>query len=310
MLLKECRILVVEDDEEVQTHMKLLLEEDVACFYQAYNGQEGYVLYKEKKPDIILADIHMPKMGGLEMCEKIKNDAQEQLIILVSAMDDRDTLLRAIDIGVNSFVPKPIDMEIVHKKLEQAATELQKRKTREEALRMERERLHTLAFSDTLTSLPNRTAFNSKLAEALKKAVQQEHTLALFFIDLDDFKKVNDTHSHAAGDTVLQTVAKRICDILGHKRNFSRISGDEFAFFTEALDHSTAVSLAQEIIHRLRQPILFKGESISIGCSIGISFFPDDAADAAQLMHHADIAMYRAKRQGKNGYSFFGKGTQ
>jgi len=164
------------------------------------------------------------------------------------------------------------------------------------------------ALHDPLTSLPNRGLFNDRLEHGLAQAKRHGWTLAVMFIDLDGFKKINDQHGHHAGDVVLQTVASRLKAMTREDDTVSRHGGDEFLYLLMALKLETdAIAVASKIIASINEPCeLSTGEgtvAVRVGCSIGIAIFPADGATDASLIATADKAMYRAKRNG-GGYAF------
>ena len=164
-----------------------------------------------------------------------------------------------------------------------------------------------LINEDSLTGLPNRHAFLQFAQNALERARIDGAVSALLFIDLDDFKQVNDTHGHGAGDRLLQAAAARLVSLLRTQDRVARFGGDEFVVLLDRCDgalHSTAV--AERIIAAFAQPFPL-GDSVHalIGASVGIALSPDDGADAATLIQHADMAMYSGKNEGKGQYRFF-----
>ena len=161
------------------------------------------------------------------------------------------------------------------------------------------------ANHDQLTHLPTLRLANDRLEMALNTARRHAGKVALMFIDLDGFKQANDRFGHDAGDCVLQTVAQRIQQSIRAADTACRIGGDEFLLIlTEAIDATSAAVAAQKIIELINQPIDFNGQPLQVGCSIGISLFPDHASDSKELRRAADAAMYQVKRAGKNHYSF------
>ncbi len=167
-------------------------------------------------------------------------------------------------------------------------------------------RLAHLASHDPLTTLPNRTLFSERLTHHMDMAHRQGQRLALLYVDLDNFKDVNDMLGHAAGDILLQLVSARIKGELRVGETVARMGGDEFAILQGALDDATqARSLAERLITVLSAAFEIDGKQVFIGASIGITLFPDDG-DAAELLHrNADMAMYRAKSDGRNRCHFF-----
>jgi len=306
MLMASCTLLYVEDNEEAQERMKMILQGSVNKFYQAYNGEEGIALYKEKKPDIVLSDINMPIMDGLSMSQIIKDLDREQIIIIISAFDDKDSLLQAINMGVDYFLPKPIDIEVLEDRLNFFTAHLRNKKEVEAIGKKEQEDLYNLAHFDALTNIPNRLLFNSKLEQAMSKARRKSSLVTLFFIDLDNFKNINDTYGHIAGDSILMFITSNVTRVIRVEDTFSRISGDEFSLIIEdSVDRDYLDVLAQKILNAVSLPMPFNGNMISISCSIGISSFPKESHTLEELIHSADVAMYKAKELGKSTYIYF-----
>jgi len=168
-------------------------------------------------------------------------------------------------------------------------------------------KLAYLATHDTLTGLPNRTWFNDTLAELLAAARQKSGRLGLIYIDLDNFKDVNDTLGHEVGDALLRQVADRLRAALRPGHSAARIGGDEFALILPDAGPGggAATAIAAALIAALRKPFDVAGRPIFVGASAGISLFPDDAADAGTLHRHADLALYRAKADGRNRHCMF-----
>jgi diguanylate cyclase (GGDEF)-like protein len=165
---------------------------------------------------------------------------------------------------------------------------------------------HFNGTRDSLTSLPNRRKLLSDLEKVLKRSESKNRHGALFFIDLDDFKFVNDTMGHAAGDKVLIECASRIRSVIRKRDIFGRLGGDEFLLITEELSSPKDLSLlAQKILAVLNQPISIGNYKHNIGASIGVAIFPDDSDDKEKLLQYADMAMYQAKKQGRNRYQFY-----
>ncbi len=305
MLLENFTLLYIEDDLDAQERMKMMFEDDVKEFYQAYNGEEGLRVYEEKKPDIILTDINMPVLDGLSMAKEIKQKDKQQPIIVMSAFDDRATLLEAINIGIDYFTPKPIDMEILYDRLNTIAQNLQNKIDAQNAKKREMEELYALAHYDTLTKISNRFFFHIKLDEIISKAKRYNSKFTLFFIDLDDFKQINDTYGHAAGDKVLESVADNVKKVLRLEDTFARISGDEFSIIIENIDDKEYIeTLATKIIKAASIPVTLNDTTIHITCSVGISRYPKDSSSKEELLHLADLAMYKAKQQGKCNFAY------
>ncbi|MGM0536128.1 MAG: diguanylate cyclase domain-containing protein [Pseudomonadota bacterium] len=169
-----------------------------------------------------------------------------------------------------------------------------------------RERIAHQAQHDALTGLPNRALLAERLSRALGLARRHRLRVALLYLDLDAFKPINDSLGHAVGDCLLQAVAERLRDCMRDIDTVCRQGGDEFVVLLAEIRRSEdATRVAEKILSVLGRPYCIQGHEFLITLSIGISLYPDDAADADTLMHNADIAMYHAKRNGRNGHHCF-----
>lgn len=162
------------------------------------------------------------------------------------------------------------------------------------------------AHHDALTGLPNRTLLKDRLEHVIQQVRRQGGKVAVLFIDLDNFKDVNDTHGHAFGDVVLKQAANRLRDCLRDQDTVARFGGDEFVMVIEAVGSgSDAVQVCRRILSHLNSPMIVQGQTIQVRVSIGVAMYPDDGEDADLLIKNADMAMYRAKEKGKNNYQMF-----
>jgi diguanylate cyclase (GGDEF)-like protein len=170
------------------------------------------------------------------------------------------------------------------------------------------EELSFLARYDALTGLPNRNLFNDRLEHAIALAKRHNHQVAVMFIDLDGFKKVNDSFGHHAGDVLLKQTADIIRSCLRDEDTLARLSGDEFIVIIEDYQSDAQLKVVlNKIMAKLQQPMDIVQNKVVISCSIGVSQFPLDGSSAEELMKFADTAMYHAKEQGKNQYYFYQK---
>lgn len=166
--------------------------------------------------------------------------------------------------------------------------------------------MESLAFYDALTGLANRRLFRNRLEKAITTVKRTPSSVALMFLDMDQFKRINDTLGHDAGDELLKTVADRLCSCVRESDTVSRIGGDEFTILlTEIHNSSDVVTVAEKILHSLSQAIYLGDNEVFTSVSIGITLTPGDSLDANTLMKNADMAMYRAKELGRNTYQFF-----
>jgi len=168
------------------------------------------------------------------------------------------------------------------------------------------QRLDHLAHHDALTGLPNRLLFNARLQQSIERAERCSGSLALVFVDLDRFKHINDSQGHPAGDELLRQVAHRLAKAVRQEDTVARISGDEFMVLLEGVGPTEHARVAvEQLIEVFKTPLPVRGHPILMTASMGICIYPQDGQEVDELMRNADIAMYRAKEDGRNGYQFF-----
>ena len=168
------------------------------------------------------------------------------------------------------------------------------------------EQLQLMAFYDQVSGLPNRSLFERELRQAVARATREPKGAALLFIDVDDFKKINDTLGHAAGDQALQIIGQRLTAVLRSGDVVARLGGDEFAVILYGIgDPDNAAKVARQMIETIAQPLLTTPTPSHVGLSIGVLLMPCDESDPTILLQRADMAMYVAKTHGKNGFRFF-----
>lgn len=167
-------------------------------------------------------------------------------------------------------------------------------------------RIRNLAYYDPLTNLPNRRLFHDRLSVAIAHAHRSQTRLAVIFVDLDRFKRINDSLGHGVGDQLLQEVTTRLLSSVREDDTVARMGGDEFIILlTEVVDVDHVVNVARRIIESMTQPMQLNGRELVVTCSLGISIYPDDNTDIDNLIQNADTAMYRAKDAGRNSYQLY-----
>jgi diguanylate cyclase (GGDEF)-like protein len=176
----------------------------------------------------------------------------------------------------------------------------------QEELAKRRELEKQLAYSathDPLTGLPNRSRISDRLSLELAHARRRKQRLILMMLDLDQFKKINDTLGHGMGDKVLRAVGKRLSGLLRKSDTVARIGGDEFMLILPELRQPEgAATVAVKVLESIRKPLVLDGHELNVTASVGVAIYPDHGQDAETLMHNADIAMYRAKGAGRNNW--------
>jgi diguanylate cyclase (GGDEF)-like protein/PAS domain S-box-containing protein len=172
--------------------------------------------------------------------------------------------------------------------------------------REQEERIRYQAQYDTLTELPNRALAQDRLEQAIRLASRTKHKVVLIFVDLDDFKKVNDTLGHDAGDKLIFEAAQRLRRVIRKADTVARLGGDEFLIIIQQIHELNAIeAIAHNIIEQFSTAFLLDGTEFIVTASLGITLYPDDGSDARELMRAADLAMYKSKAEGKNTHHFF-----
>jgi diguanylate cyclase (GGDEF)-like protein len=433
-------VLVADDDPAQRLLLKSVVEQLGLKVVIAENGIEAIALFKRFDPDLVLLDIKMPIMDGLQASEQIRQDkkGQDVPIVLITGSDDHESISRAFDLGVTDFITKPVIWPILAHRLryllkanatfmDLKSSELRLRNTQKiaaighwewdfstetiklseqmygmlnltvsdfngsvEALfgllpddvhariidaldgskngsgfwaiehiiklhggervvhhqgeifydeqgnpsstqglmqditkrKLAEEEVRHLAYYDHLTGLPNRLHFKENAELSLLSAQKMISKVALIFMDIDDFKRVNDSLGHHAGDILLQKLSHRLVEELrehdsvskSHKENdlevssqqLSRLGGDEFTIMLTGLSSRKEVqNICERLIKTLSKPVEVSDNEVVVSGSFGIAIFPEDGNDLATLMCHADIAMYQAKEMGKNNLFFY-----
>lgn len=173
-------------------------------------------------------------------------------------------------------------------------------------LKKSQEKISFLAYHDSLTNLPNRVLLKERLDQAIKHADRDGRSFTLMYMDLDNFKNINDSMGHAEGDQLLVDVANNLRSILREKDTIGRLGGDEFILLFDDIDSPAQAGLmAEKILKHIQQPIKLSNNIVNISASIGICMYPEDGSDAGELWRNSDAAMYRAKHLGRNSYNFY-----
>ena len=251
----------------------------------------------------MILDLGLPDCRGLETLESIIASGSKCPIVVLSGMEDEKTAVEAVQQGAQDFLVKgSIDRKSLVRSLMYAAERHRLRAELEAA----RQREHDLAYHDPLTGLPNRRLFYDRLNQAIEHAKRDKTMVALMFIDLDGFKNINDTLGHSAGDALLRSVAERLGMALRSSDTVGRIGGDEFTVIVENIHWSQdAFQVADTILQAFVEPFEVDGHEFFVTTGLGVSFYPEDGEDIDTLVKRADIAMYRAKAEGKSQYCFY-----
>ncbi len=277
---------------------------------QASSATDGLAQFDENEFDAVLLDYRLPDMDGLDTLRLFVRHPihHSAIIILTGAIEDEKLEQQCIEAGAQDVLFKS---EIAHKHLTRAIVHARTRHLLERELQVSYQRLRTLAENDSLTGLANRYYFDESLRTAIPRAKRMNDQLALLFLDLDNFKFINDTLGHNAGDQMLKEIAHRLLNMVRDGDVVCRLGGDEFAILALNFESQDAVAqLAGRILADLRRPVIIDNCEHFISASVGIATYPDAALNAPDMLKAADLAMYRAKRDGKNNYQFFSSALQ
>lgn len=300
-------ILLVDDDKVDREVVKRALRNniDVSNLFEVSSAEEGLRAVEHGNFDVLLLDYRMPRINGIEMVLDLRNrpNLGEMAIVMMSSSDDEVLALSCLQAGAQDFIAKS---EITAAKLNRAIVQAKKRFELEKKLYESFCQVRELAEKDSLTGLSNRYHFEEALKVSIANNKRLQNTIALLLLDLDHFKNVNDTYGHDVGDKLLQHVVERISHCLRGHELFGRLGGDEFAILISGLTTpNNATSVAKRIIQSLEEPIEINGYIIQCGVSVGIAMHPHNANTAEELTKYADIAMYRAKKKGRNQLCYF-----
>ena len=306
------RLLLVDDDELDRMAVIRVLKNPrlVKDIVQANTAVRALKLFDEDTFDIVLLDYRLPDMECLDVLNQLTQHADKQAaVVILTGMEDNEVIERnCIFAGAQDFLLKK---ELSERHLTKALLHAQARHALNSKLIDTHKRLKYLAENDPMTGLSNRYYFEEHLRGAIQRANRFNFQLGLIYLDLDNFKLINDSLGHDSGDQLLQQIAQRLLAVVRDGDIVCRLGGDEFAIVVHDLDTETSVgALAQRILESVREPITLNNSEHFITCSVGISTFPRCALNAEDMQKHADLAMYQVKRQGRNGFHFFSEDLQ
>lgn len=307
MVDKEIKILLIDDDEDDYVVTRDLLSEATNLRYELHwisSYKEALGRLCENKYDVYLLDYRLGSHTGLDLLQKASCQGCRSPFILLTGEGDHETDIKAMKAGAADYLVKG---EISAPLLERSIRYAIERKRTEE-------RIYHMAFYDSLTDLPNRVLFLDHLRLAIANAERYNYKSAVLFLDIDNFKRINDTFGHFMGDKLLKEIALRLSSIMRKcdsvTRNvpdlFARLGGDEFTVLLNVINEAEdAAKVAGRIIESISRPFKVDDYEMFITSSIGIAVFPEDGNDIDSLIKNADAAMYNAKERGKNNYQYY-----
>lgn len=313
------KILLVEDDEDDYIMTRDLLAEVEGTKYElkwVSSVDEAHKEMTSKRHDVFLVDYRLGELTGVTLMRRVIQSGCKTPIILLTGQSDKEIDLEAMEAGASDYLVKgQIDARLLERSIRYA---IERKKSEAQIRRM--------AYFDHLTNLPNRVLFRDRLHLAINHGKSYERKVALLFIDIDNFKRINDTFGHTMGDLLLKSVANfldrsiRLTDSVSRNvtegdtvdeertDTVARLGGDEFIILlTEIARPHDAARVARRILKALEKPLLLEGNEVFVRVSIGIATFPEDGNDIDNLLKNSDAAMYHAKSQGKNNYQFYNR---
>lgn len=299
-------------DGKALTGATIAVKDSVARYIM--EGETEQLLVDNIETDVRFRKKNKPKYGSPSFLSLPVRSGEKLIAVLNLANKDEGEPFQQQDVDLATIMIREVGFALenarIHSEIKSHAERLEQQAIalKEEIRRREfaEEELKHLAHKDTLTGISNRYMFIDRLEVAVAQAKRHKTKLAVMFVDLNRFKSINDTHGHAVGDKVLCEVADRMSSKLREIDLIARYGGDEFTVTlidvtgTEGINH-----VANKIIDVLHQPIKVNGTELSIGCSIGISVYPDDSEDYEDLIQHADAAMYVSKRSKESCFHYY-----
>jgi diguanylate cyclase (GGDEF)-like protein len=337
------RLLIVDDIADNRAVLARRFERRGFEITEADGGHRAIELIAQQAFDLVLLDVMMPDIDGMDVLRRLRehHSAVSLPIIMVTAKSQSEDVVKALELGANDYVTKPVDfavalarvntqigrkraeeeVRLANEALRKMNEELEERVAERTAslasandrLRLEiehrrqsEEKVHYLAHFDALTGLGNRVLLRQQLEEALVRVRRNGGAIGVIFLDLDGFKIVNDTLGHSVGDALLKAVAERLQENVRDTDKTARLGGDEFAVLQSGDSQPrSADALASRLVAVMSEPFFVDGHQLNLSVSAGIAVMLGNDADPEQLLKNADLALYRAKADGRGTFRFF-----
>ena len=297
-------ILIIDDDPTIRLLICNALSGLGHPLVEACDGEEALALFHRVQPKLILLDVMLGGINGFEVCQLLREQGSDKNIpiLMMTGLDDLGSIQQAYEAGATDFIIKPFHTQILFNRVRY----LLRAHKAMEALRLSQNEIYTLAYYDTVTGLPNRLRFTEQLEEQLARAKRTGQQLTVMFIDLDRFKRINDTLGHPVGDQLLRCVADRLQAVLEQEppgSMIARFGGDEFVLLHAGITSREASNdLARRLVLALQTPVIIDGNELVVTASLGMTHYPTNGTTADALLKDADVAMYQIKGQGGNGF--------
>ena len=305
-MIASMNLLLIDDDElDRLSVIRALNQSDYQLtIRQCATAAEGYKIVAREQFDAILLDYRLPDQDGIEVLRTLRSGTMAKAaVVMLSRYEDPVMVENCLEAGAQDFLLKD---EVTGRRLTRAISLARQRYSMELALKSSHEKLRVLSEHDVLTGLINRRGFEQALNCSISVARRDARGLAVLLLDLDDFKSVNDTLGHGVGDQLLIQIAQRLRTLVRVGDFLCRLGGDEFVVIANRLDTNEQASiLADRLIQVLQAPIVLNAIELVVTASVGIAVLDGKTDNGADLLKHADVAMYRAKKDGRNQYRFY-----
>lgn len=297
-------ILLVDDDRFMRTVLCQTLQDAGYQVSQATNGKEALALCRSTYFPIILTDWVMPEMDGIDFCRAFRELAAEcyTYLILLTSQEGKDKLIEGLEAGADEYLLKPVNEAELMVRLKTARRILDL----ESSLQKSLEEIKQLSIRDPLTGMFNRGYLDQHLPTEIRRADRYVRDFSLIMMDLDHFKKINDTWGHQAGDAILQHCTRIIAGTIRREVDWvARYGGEEFVLVLPETDQTGCQVVAERLRNLIATtPCLYRGESLSITASFGTvtrsASDTPNAVSADTMLHQADQCLYQAKASGRN----------
>lgn len=294
------KVVVVDDDRAIRRLVMLFLQRQGYQTAECATGKEAREQLWDEPWDLAILDRRLPDLDGLQLCREIKTqyEFRNRYVIVLTGEDDHEDKLEGFELGADDYVTKPFQpAELVARiRAARRIVDLQKE------LLEKNERLARLSITDGLTQLFNHRHFQETLSKEFEEAKRYDTPLSFALVDIDFFKKVNDTYGHAAGDEVLKEVARRFSDSVRSSDMVARYGGEEFAVLMPQTELEDAIQFAEKIRSVVEATVVETEEAdISVTVSIGVSSnSKTHFSSTLEMVDSADKALYRSKEGGRN----------
>ncbi len=294
--IQGAHILIVDDEPLQCRYLARSVEEWGAIPFVAHTFAEALRLHREAAPDIVLLDVVMPHVDGFKIAGRFKREAQFVPVILLTSLEDIESKRRGLAAGADEFLSKPVNLL----ELQIRVSSMLRIKRLADQLEAANVRLSALATLDPLTQLANRRVLTERLTLEFKRAKRYRNPFSCLMIDIDNFKKVNDTHGHPVGDMVLAAVAGTLAGTIRDTDLVGRYGGEEFMILAPETSLKQAMFLGERLRRGIEAQVTSERDFPRVTVSIGIASTDQAIEPNTDLVALADKALYQAKHEGRN----------